>query len=212
MAVSTVGSINKHSKKAKITQIVGDEDSASISHLRREISPDIRKLSDYNHVNKNVVNQLYGLRRKHGFSEKTLRYFKKNFQYLIKQKKGNAQGISQGLDALWRHPFDDHSMCGDWCCHGDATEKTTNFKSLPYGKALTNDALQADLRQLFGQFKGQAEKLASLSSTQANESFNNMVTCKAPKRLFYAGSDSLDFRIAATVSQKNMGHSYITEV
>ena len=57
-----------------------------------------------------------------------------------------------------------------------------------------------------------ANKLAFLSSTQANESFNNTVVSKAPKARHYSDSSSLQFRLCASVSQKNEGYNYIANV
>jgi hypothetical protein len=83
---------------------------------------------------------------------------------------------------------------------------------LPYGKLLSDPALQDSLKGLFTGLAAQNSKLALLESTQVNESFNSMVAAKAPKRLFFAGSESLDFRIASAVAQKNEGHQYVPQV
>ncbi|XP_046563467.1 LOW QUALITY PROTEIN: uncharacterized protein LOC124272338 [Haliotis rubra] len=55
-------------------------------------------------------------------------------------------------------------------------------------------------------------RLASLGNTQSNESFNKTVSSKAPKSRHYSGSSSLHFRVAASVAQKKVGHSYIIAV
>ena len=57
-----------------------------------------------------------------------------------------------------------------------------------------------------------AEKLAPLGSTQANESFNNMVAAKALKNRHYSDSESLCFRVGETVCVKNIGQIYLSEV
>uniref|UniRef100_A0ABM0MRW5 Uncharacterized protein LOC102804680 n=1 Tax=Saccoglossus kowalevskii TaxID=10224 RepID=A0ABM0MRW5_SACKO len=51
-----------------------------------------------------------------------------------------------------------------------------------------------------------------MSSTQANESFHNTVASKAPKNRHYSKSESLNIRIAAAVSQKNSGYTYVCSV
>ena len=56
------------------------------------------------------------------------------------------------------------------------------------------------------------KKLAFLSSTQANESFNNIVASKAPKGRHYSESSSLKYCLCASVGQKNEGHTYMTGV
>lgn len=51
-----------------------------------------------------------------------------------------------------------------------------------------------------------------MGSTQANESLNMTIASKAPKRCHFSGSASLNYRVAAGVAQKNIGHGYITKV
>lgn len=51
-----------------------------------------------------------------------------------------------------------------------------------------------------------------MGSTQANESFNNIVASKHPKNRFYGGSESTAFRVAAAVSQKNIAHDALSKV
>ena len=57
-----------------------------------------------------------------------------------------------------------------------------------------------------------ADKLAPLGSSQANEALNNTIGSKAPKIRHYASSESNDYRVACAVSQKNIGHSYVAQV
>ncbi|XP_052691838.1 uncharacterized protein LOC128169818, partial [Crassostrea angulata] len=51
-----------------------------------------------------------------------------------------------------------------------------------------------------------------MGSTQGNESFNNIVASNNPKNRFYGGSESTAFRVAAAVSQKNIGHDALSKV
>lgn len=159
---------------------------------------------------KNMAKELQRLKTNHKLSDKTIKYLRKNFSYLIAQNRGNEGGVRRGMEAMWRHPFNDHSCCGDWCRHSQEPDAT--FSGLPYGKPLSDPALQDSLKGLFTGLAAQSSKLASLESTQVNESFNSMVAAKAPKRLFFAGSESLDFRIASAVAQKNEGHQYVPQV
>ena len=55
-----------------------------------------------------------------------------------------------------------------------------------------------------------AEKLAPLGSSQ--EAVNNTIGRKALKIRHYGASESNDFRVACTVSLKNLGHNYVSEV
>ena len=61
-------------------------------------------------------------------------------------------------------------------------------------------------------FVKNANKLAPLGSSQANESLNNTIGSKAPQIRHYGASESNDFRVACVVSQKNIGHTYESEV
>lgn len=51
-----------------------------------------------------------------------------------------------------------------------------------------------------------------MGSTQDNKSFNSIVASKHPKNRFYGGSESTAFRLAAAVSQKNIGHDALSKV
>ena len=73
----------------------------------------------------------------------------------------------------------DHSDCGDWCKFKD--DPGRKFLSLPYGKPLTDPALRKALCTFMDQYIKKADQLSALGSSQANESFNNMVASKAPK-------------------------------
>jgi hypothetical protein len=74
----------------------------------------------------------------------------------------------------------EHESCGQWCrAHEDGYKP----KQLPYGKPLTNANLKQALTDLMGMYATKAESLSTVGSSQANESFNQMVSCKAPKRM-----------------------------
>ncbi|XP_061186226.1 uncharacterized protein LOC133194248 [Saccostrea echinata] len=199
-----------NAKGIKTSTIIGDDDSTTISRLKREVDPQIEKLSDMNHVKKNLANHLYTLQKIHRtLSVKVIRYIQKCWNYMIAQNVGNPDGVSVGLDAMSKHPFGDHSSCGDWCAH--IKNPNTKFKSLPYGKCLTDQGLQTSLSELFSRYKDHCQKLAEMGSTQANESLNMTISSKAPKRYHFSGSASLNYRVAAGVAQKNIGHGYITK-
>ncbi|CAC5412102.1 unnamed protein product [Mytilus coruscus] len=177
-------------KGAKITAIIGDEDTTTIARLRAKVDPRIKKLSDCNHIKKPFSSSLYDLRKKHScLSQKVINYLIKCFNYLITKGKGKPEEIKQNLDALSKHPFGDHSDCNiSWC-------RFIEESGLKYREIQKNP-----------------ENLANLGSTQSNESFNKSVASKAPKNRFYGGSGSLGYRIAAALAQKNKGHQYTVDV
>ena len=83
---------------------------------------------------------------------------------------------------------------------------------MPYGRDLRGEGLKKNPSDLFKVYAENAEKLAPLGSTQANESFNNRVAAKAPKIRHYSGSESLCFRVGVAVCVKNIGQNYFSEV
>ena len=120
---------------------------------------------------------------------------------MVKANRGNLDGIQKGLKAMTSHPFGDHTFCNkSWCRFIE--EPLSKYKSLPHGRALRDDALQADLVQIFKKYEDQTEKLAQLESTQANENLNNMVASKIPKTHHYSGSESLNFCLQQLLPRK----------
>lgn len=77
---------------------------------------------------------------------------------------------------------------------------------------LSDTKLKDDLQETISTYAYQAEKLANLGSSQSNESFNNTVASKAPKRMHFSGSESTSFRLAAATVQKNLGRNYVFKV
>jgi hypothetical protein len=91
---------------------------------------------------------------------------------MFAQKLNNIDGIIAGLDALSKHPLDDHSSCEDWCDH--IKDPSKKYKSLP-------------------------PKLSEMGCTQANKSLNMTIASKAPKRYHFSGSASLSYRAESGV-------------
>lgn len=145
-------------------------------------------------------------------SGQVIEYFQRCFTYALKQNKNDPDGIKTSLRAIIPHSFGDHSCCCiSWCGY---LKDPTSYKhsTLPYGKDLEGQDLKLCLQQVMEIFVSNAEKLAPLGSSQANESLNNTIGSKAPKIRHYGSSESNDFRIACAVSQKNLGHGYVTQV
>ena len=135
------------SQEAFVKTIVGDEDSSTIAKVHREVRPDIEKRSDSNHLKKILGNELYSIKSSHQMSVQTIKYVQKLFNYVCKQNEGNPEGIEKGLDAMSKHPFDDHSSCNkQWCKHME--DPSAKFGSLPYNKPLKDASLQRKLEAL----------------------------------------------------------------
>lgn len=85
---------------------------------------------------------------------------------------------------------------------------TILFKSLSYGKCLTDVKLQSSLAALFSKYKQTVRNFLRWAP-QANESLNMTIASKAPKRYHFSGSSSLNNHVAAGEAQKNIGHAWI---
>ena len=97
-------------------------------------------------------------------------------------------------------------------CGYNKNPKTFRHSALPKGQNLTGEGLRSDLEKIFETLAGNAEKIAPCASTNVVESFNKMITSKAPKIRHYAASGSLRDRVSCAVAQKNIGHGYVTKV
>lgn len=64
----------------------------------------------------------------------------------------------------------------------------------------------------FDKLADNANKFSSLSSTQANESLNGIMSRKACKAIQYSLSESADFRFACSVAQKNQRQQCVQNV
>lgn len=159
----------------------------------------------------NLGTRLYKLQQQEKkLTSQVIKYLQKCFAYALSQNKGNPEGVRNAILNIVQHAYGEHGECGDWCQF--RKDPTAKYKSLPRGLALEGDSLRLVLNNVFAIYARNAEKLAPFGSTLANESFNNSVASKAPKARHYSGSESLDFRVKAAACQKNIGHSYVSEV
>ena len=144
---------------------------------------------------------------------KIIGYFGRCFGYCLKQNKGDKLAIKNGLLSIVPHSFEDHSKCSEWCrykrdpglVHVQVISKwKTTYRSTP----------ERELSKIFAEYTKSEilERLTCFSSTQANQSFNQLVSTKSPKARHYSGSASLSFRVAASVNQKNEGYGYLENV
>ena len=207
--VKTCENVNK----AQVNVLVGDADSSTIAKVRGKVKHTVEKWSDITHAKKAFGGSLYGLQKKHKeLSTKVINYLQKCFSYAIKQNKDDPQGIRKNLRAIVLHAFGNHSSCGiSWCKYlkdpvGD------RHTTLPHGKDLEGEELKKDLMQVTEVYCQNAEKLVPLDSSQANEALNNTIGSKTPKIGHYGSSESNDYRVACAVGQKNIGHSFVTQV
>ena len=192
-----------------------DGDSTTIAKIHTEISGDIVKKKDKNHTKKGFADKLYKLRDAKGhkqLSTKVINYLQKCLSYVLAQHCGNIDGIRKNLTAIVPHAFGSHEHCDMSWCQYLTDPVNYKHKSLPYGKDLVGDDLREDLNNVMDVYINNAEGLSKIGSTQANENMNMIIASKAPKARHYSASDSFNFRVAAAVAQKNLGHTYICQV
>ena len=110
------------------------------------------------------------------------------------------------------HAFGDHGTCFISWCKYLKDPVSYRHSTLPHGKDLEGEDLKKDLQETIEIYCENAEELAPLGSSQANEALNNTIGSKAPKIRHYGSSESHDYRMACAVNQKNIGHSYVRYV
>lgn len=198
---------NLKKENTKIGVIISDDDASIISAVRRASNEPIQKWSDSNHSAKSVANALYNLK----VNQSVVKYFTRNFSYVIKQNKNNSDEVEKSVKNIVPHAYGEHANCGIWCKF--AVEKE-NYRhhGLPKGKPFDNHSIRDKLEQIFNRFANNASKLSACSSIQKNESYNNLVLSKHPKARFYGASRTLHPRVEAAVCQSNEGTSYITKI
>ena len=198
----------------RVGTIISDEDATTMAKVRQFVDHAVSKRSDMNHIRKTLGNMLYELKNSKGYkilSTKVIDYVTKCFGYAIHQKKSDAEAVRKALLNVLPHIHGEHENCGpSWCRF--LTDPNRKYKSLPYGRCLNDAKLRVDLDKIFDCYAAMSEKLSHISSSNPNESFNNMVAAKAPKNCHYSNSESLDFRVASSVCQKNVGENYVSLV
>ncbi|VDI03446.1 Hypothetical predicted protein [Mytilus galloprovincialis] len=89
---------------------------------------------------------------------------------------------------------------------------TDGIKVYQMGNHSKSEGLKVELNNLVTKMIGRSNSLNDLGSTQSNESFNQLVSVKAPKSRHYGGSCSLQNRLSAAVLQKNEGYGYLSKI
>lgn len=166
----------------------------------------IHKLADKNHLVKNFVSELYTLSNSFKELKKSgvINHLKKCFTYAIAQQKGRTADLASAIRNIPDHVYNSHENCGEWCKRcDDNTQQTIVLK---------DESLYLSLRELFEKYANNAAKFSVVASSQANESLNNMIACKAPKMRCYSKSQSADVRVASAVLSKNEGDQGIIRV
>ncbi|XP_033745722.1 uncharacterized protein LOC117331232 [Pecten maximus] len=190
-----------------------DNDSTTTAKMLLDF-PKLEKKDDQNHVKKGISKSLYELSKKHKELKhaEVIPYIMRCFMYAMTGSNTEAE-LELSLKRIVPHIFGEHTGCSTvkWCTYKDDPQKF-RYKSLPNGTALQDPTLRTRLEELVAKYSCRSGNLLNLGSTQANESFNSLVSTKTPKAKFYGSSDSLMNRVSASVLQKNEGHNYLPKV
>ncbi|XP_070573930.1 uncharacterized protein [Ptychodera flava] len=134
------------------------------------------------------------------------------FQLCLSQNSSSASDLEKNLKAIVPHAFGDHVYCDSRWCQFMKDPAQYKHRSLPYGKDLCGEDLRKDLDRVLNVYIVNSSDLVRIGSSQGNESLNMVIASKAPKAKHYSGSNSFNFRVAAAVAQKNLGHTYVSQV
>lgn len=112
--------------------------------------------------------------------------------------------MQKAIKNIPNHVFNKHENCGAWCRSGKENYERSYDVNSPI--------LLQKLNELFTDLQQSASNFVMAGSSQANESSNNSMCSKNPKRICYSTTESSDHRFACTVSQKNLGENYVLKV
>jgi len=193
----------------RLGTLIGDDDSCTISTLRKETGYEIKKWSDKNHAVTKLSKCLYSIK----LSTTLVKYFKYCFSCVLNKNKNNTEVIRENFLNIVPHAFDDHSKFGDWCKY-KIDPVSYRHKILPGGKGLVEKGHinREKIQAVFEVFSRNAEKLNPCGSTQGNESLNHTIASRAPKHLHYGGSSSNDIRVSDSIFHKSIGITTITHI
>ena len=162
----------------------------------KSLGYDIQKQSDRNHTTKGVKNLLYKIKENESndpdreLNHESIEYLRYCFSCAIGRNEGNLVEMRAAIKNIPYHAYNVHDNCSNDWCRFEQNKENFEFRKVPGG------------------FKNQI----LFGSTQRNESLNISIARKAPKGMSYGQSESYDFRVACTVSQKNQGEKYVQTV
>ena len=176
VAVKLAKSLTQHG--AHVSCLVGDDDASTIKHLKDQVGP-VAKQSDIGHTKRGLGNKLYDAKAKNKqckqLSSMVITYVQKMFAYALQNNRGDAEGLKSTLLAITPHAFGDHTRCCETWCGYLKSPATYKHRGLPHGNDLNCAETRKTIAELLGGLADQADKLVPLASSQANESFNNIV-------------------------------------
>ncbi|CAG2238121.1 unnamed protein product [Mytilus edulis] len=190
-------------KDTPVITLIGDDDCTAFNRARCEVDSCLEKVSDINHVKKNISNRLHKIKGKYKeLSVKTITALLKSFSFMLAQNKGDSDRIKNSLPSVVLHQFGNHDGCGDWCQMKN--KPTAKHRNLPWGADLKDENLKKDLLKVFTDLD--PGKMSKLDSSNPNESFNNTVRSKAPKDKHYTDAQEPDLTVIPGPSEDNCEH------
>ena len=217
VAVQLASQARETTLDVSYSTFIGDDDACTISKLHKEVSADIEKWSDVVHAKRSLGKHLFELRdntKERELTQTNIAHLQTCFSYAVRQNKDDATTLAAALKNIPAHLFGDHSQCdslGKWC-RASKEGELYEHRGTTGGKDLSSKFLRSKVDAIFDVFAENSAKLCHAVDSQKSESFNAMVTSKAPKTRHYGSSESYDYRVSAAVCQKNHGHNYVSEV
>jgi hypothetical protein len=175
--------------------------------------PEPRFVADPNHRRKGLTGEFIKLDKSKVQIKMTMTRMDsmrigKNFGYMARTLKDRPQSeFCTAAKAVLDHHFDMHDYCGLWCPRRVETAEQRS-SSKKYYRCKEKDAkLYALLAATMARFVtiDKLEEMAHDMDTNMNEGFNNICTWFAPKNKVFAGSGSLNNRIALAVGINSIG-------
>ena len=135
-------------KNAVVSVLVGDDDSSTISKVRKNVEHEVEKWSDVVHTKRSFGSSLYSIKTQNkSLTYMVIRSFQRCCGYALKQNKDDEEGVRNGLKSIMPHAYGDHSSCGNWCGY---LKNPASYKhrGLPHGKDLTDKSLRQSLEKI----------------------------------------------------------------
>jgi hypothetical protein len=175
--------------------------------------PEPRFVADPNHRRKVLTGELIKLdtskiNEKHTMTRMDSTRLGKNFGYMARTLKTKSQAeFMEAANAVLEHHFDCHESCGPWCPRKVETPEQRSASKKYYRCKKRDAKLYATLVQVMSRFvtMDRLDEMAHDLDTNMNEAFNNICTWFAPKNKVFAGSGSLNNRIAFAVGINSLG-------
>ena len=96
-------------EKFRISTIIMDEDSTTMTKIKKSVPHEVSKESHINHAKNTVGNDFYALQKKHHIlSSKVISYLQKCFSYAMKQHKDDPGLTRASVQNIVPYCFGDH--------------------------------------------------------------------------------------------------------